>query len=489
MSKLKIILGKILSAGFAPASIYVIIRYATYALQFVNSMLLAHCLGVYNFGVYSFALLLMQYMTYSNLGIHNALNTEYAVHKADTLRLNDIWNNAWSINILQCAVIAGVCCLIFAFNDNLFPEYQFNDYRYILMATCIIVNLSMVYTTYYRLHGRLFKLNVWQLLPNLAIFLLVLIRREHLTVPHIIITFFLCHLGSLILLRIGVPSVPRFCIDKELAKTLVQRGIMLMIYNFSFTFLTMLASSVVSARFAVDTFGCYSFANTLVGGVVMAGSAFMFVFYPKILNRLQTGSTRAMEVIRKLREVYIVFLDLISLISVLGIIAVSAIVPQYGDELVTIFTILMLGRIINNASAGYDTLFVARGKEQYLVIYSFLSCIPVAVCGGCVRWLDSPVNAIALSVVAASLVYSTLVIWNAYKLIGTPKSLRTVIGEIFGMNKWIVCSTMVVDSLFPYYHIALIVGIVVYCAVNMKNIRRAVVSGITVLSIRNVLDF
>lgn len=486
MSK-KILIG--IRVGFAPASIYVIIRYATYALQFVNSMLLAQFLGAYNFGVYSFAVLLMQYMTYSNFGIHNALNTEYAVHKADTSRLNDIWNNAWSINILQCVIIAGVCCLIFIFNDNLFPEYQFNDYRYILLATCIIVNLSMVYTTYYRLHGRLFKLNVWQLLPNLAIFLLVLICREHLKVPHIVIAFFLCHLGSLILLRIGVPSVPRFCIDKELAKTLVRRGILLMIYNFSFTFLTMLASSIVSARFSVDTFGCYSFANTLVGGVVMAGSAFMFVFYPKILNRLQTGSTRTMEVIRKLREVYIVFLDLISLISILGIIAVSAIVFQYGDDLVMLFTILMLGRIINNASTGYDTLFVARGKEQCLVGYSFLSCIAVAACGCCVRWMDFSINAVALSVVAASLVYSTLVIRNAYNLMGTSKSLRSIIGEIFGMNKWIVCSTMVVDLLFPYYHIALIVGIVVYCAVNMKNIKRAFVSGIKILSLRNALDY
>ena len=98
--------GKIFQLIFAPSSVYVIIRYVTYAMQFVNAVLLARYLDVFYFGIYSFIMLAMQYMSYSNLGINESLNTEYAAHKNDMSRLNDIWNNAWSINILLNIVIA-----------------------------------------------------------------------------------------------------------------------------------------------------------------------------------------------------------------------------------------------------------------------------------------------------------------------------------------------------------------------------------------------
>lgn len=114
----------------------------------------------------------------------------------------------------------------------------------------------------------------------------------------------------------------------------------------------------------------------------MSGGAFLFIFYPKILNRLRTENAESIEVIRKIREVYVVFMDLISLLSILCILAVSAIVAQYGPQLVMIYAILMLGRIVNNASTGYAALLIARGKEHRLVIYGFcpFSRLPVAEC-------------------------------------------------------------------------------------------------------------
>ncbi len=65
----------------APSSTYVIIRYVTYAMQFANAILLARYLNEFYFGVYSFIMLVMQYMSYSNLGINESLNTEYAARK------------------------------------------------------------------------------------------------------------------------------------------------------------------------------------------------------------------------------------------------------------------------------------------------------------------------------------------------------------------------------------------------------------------------
>ena len=65
----------------SPSSVYVIFRYGTYIVQFLNSILLAKALGDIKYGIYSFVFLIMQYMSYSNLGINESLNTEYAVSK------------------------------------------------------------------------------------------------------------------------------------------------------------------------------------------------------------------------------------------------------------------------------------------------------------------------------------------------------------------------------------------------------------------------
>ena len=63
----------------SPSSVYVIFRYGTYIVQFLNSILLAKALGDIKYGIYSFVFLIMQYMSYSNLGINESLNMEYVM--------------------------------------------------------------------------------------------------------------------------------------------------------------------------------------------------------------------------------------------------------------------------------------------------------------------------------------------------------------------------------------------------------------------------
>lgn len=482
-------MNKLVSLASSPSSVYVVIRYVTYIIQFVNALLLARYLGEYYFGIYSFIMLLTQYMSYSNLGINESLNTEYAANKGDAAVENAIWNNAWSINIILNIVIVLACCAIFAGVDVLFPTYQFDDYKYLLLATCIIINLSRVYITYYKLYGRLIKLNIQQLLPNLAVFVLLLVYRNNLTINSIVTMLFLSNAVSLLLFRIGVPVSPKFSLDKIWVTILIRRGIMLLLYNLSFYLLTLLASSFAGFSYSVETFGCYSFANTFVNGIIMAGGAFMFIFYPKMLNRLHAGNDKAMMTIRKIRDIYIVFMDLISLLSILCILAVPAIAPQYGTDLVMIYAILMLGRIINNASAGYAALLIARGKESYLVIYGFLSVLVVAACGICIHQLDLPVVAIALSVSVASFIYTYLVVRSARNMLGISVSCRLILIEIFGMNKWLVCVIVLLNAFVLHSYIVLIICMLVYCVVNRNNIRNAITTGMDVLSNKNALIF
>lgn len=466
-----------------------IIRYITYIVQFANAVLLARYLNEFYFGIYSFIMLVMQYMSYSNLGINESLNTEYASHKNNTIQTTAIWNNAWSLNIVVNTIIAVGIGILFLTTDYLFPCYQFNNYKYLLLATCIIINLSKVYITYYKLWGQLYKLNIQQILPNMAILLLLAIYRDNITISHIVIALFMSNALSLVIFRIGVPITPKFTISRNLASILIRRGITLLLYNLSFYLLTMFASSIVSYYYSVETFGCYSFANTFVNGVVMAGGAFLFIFYPKMLNRLSVDNTDTVLLIRKIRETYVVFMDLLSLLSILFIITTTIFVPQYGMQMIIVYSILMLGRIINNASTGYAALLIAKKKERYLVIYGFLSVLVVAICGLCVQQLKLPIEYVALSVSLTSLVYTCLVIRLALSYMKCTSSLNVILYEIFGMNKWLVCLIIITNAFLFHSNIIFIGSICLYCLVNLNNIKRAIITGINIISNKNALIF
>ena len=78
---------------------YVFLRYVTYAIQFVITILLAKKLGENSFGIYSFILLFQQYASYANLGVNESLNVEYAKYysKSEVLS-HSIWGASWLIS-------------------------------------------------------------------------------------------------------------------------------------------------------------------------------------------------------------------------------------------------------------------------------------------------------------------------------------------------------------------------------------------------------
>ena len=175
------IIDKAASVVSSPSVIYVILRYVTYFLAFVNALLLAKYLGGYEYGIYSFVLLIVSYMAYANLGINESLNTEYSKYK-NTLRANKIWDTAWSLNLLICLAVSLLWCAVTVLDSDLFANYHFRDYGYLLIVTCLVINLGRIYITYYKLFGKLLKLNIQQILPNITILVLCLVFKTDITV-------------------------------------------------------------------------------------------------------------------------------------------------------------------------------------------------------------------------------------------------------------------------------------------------------------------
>ena len=63
------------------AILYVISRYATYIIQFINSLFIAIYLGPFYLGIWGFINLVIGYISQLNFGISNSVNVIISVNK------------------------------------------------------------------------------------------------------------------------------------------------------------------------------------------------------------------------------------------------------------------------------------------------------------------------------------------------------------------------------------------------------------------------
>lgn len=472
----------------SPSFIYVILRYSTYALAFINTLLLAKFLGSYHYGIYSFILLVFSYMSYSNLGINDSLNTEYAKYKHKRIS-KYIWDSSWTINMVITILGSLIFYLVYCWNNDIFIEYHFKQYAFVLILTCAIINLQKIYITYYRLYGKLLKINIQQILPNITVFILAIFLNYNISINIIVWTLFITNLLSLLIFRIGVPHKPKILFRISLIKVLILRGISLLMYNFSFSLFILLASSIVSLYYSVSEFGCFSLSNSIANGVIMAGGAFLFIFYPKILNSFSRSNEECFTMIKKIKSIYVVSIDIICILTIPIVYGISFIYPQYALSLVRIYTILILGKCINNATTGYSAYLIASKKELLLTLYALIA---VSIEWGIIRFFLSMgygMEYIALAVALGSLVYTVLIVITGLRKLSGYIDFRECLSEILGKGKWLVLAILYIYSFYLTNIYYLSITLIGYYILNHHNINVAIKNGLEIIKNKNALNF
>lgn len=468
--------------------IYVTIRYITYVLAFVNTLLLANFLGGYEYGIYSFILLINSYMTYSNLGINESLNTEYAKYKHKVIS-KKIWDNAWSLNIIISILASIIFFIIYLTDRSLFHEYSFGEYAIAVILTCMVTNLGRIYITFYKLHGKLLKLNIQQLLPNAAILCLILTLRYKTTNDQIVWILFGTNLISLIVFRIGIPIKPRFFLSFKLSKILLSRGFSLLIYNFSFYLFILMASSIISMKYDVIEFGCFSLSNSLANGIIMAGGAFLFIFYPRILNSMSKPKLECAKMIKRIRSIYVIGINIICLISIPIIFILSFFYPQYSISLVKIYGILMVGKCINNATTGYSAYLIANKQEILMTAYALISVAIEFLIIQIFLKLELNIEFIILAIAIGSMVYTSLIVMKGLKSLYGYCTFRAWATELFSDGNWFVLTIVLLYSLVWTNIYFFCASLCVFYIFYQKNINSSVLNGLNIIRNKNSLKF
>lgn len=118
-------------------------KYLAFGLQVINSFLIAKKLGVYYFGIYGFATMLLQYLSYTNFGVNYSLNVILSTNKEFKTK-----NSSYFSNAILLTTLFGLLILVIIITSKLigfyngFDKYKVEYYIVLIGFIALLQNLN-----------------------------------------------------------------------------------------------------------------------------------------------------------------------------------------------------------------------------------------------------------------------------------------------------------------------------------------------------------
>ena len=222
--------------------------------------------------------------------------------------------------------------------------------------------------------------------------------------------------------------------------------------------------------------------------VMMAGGAFLFIFYPKMVYKLGGKDKDKLQIfLEKIRNIYIFSIDLVALLSIIAIPIITCIVP-ITQSAINVFKILIIAKVVTNATSGYATLLVAKKQEMILTLYGIISISIVIVLGVLVGKYNYSVEFIAWSIVVASLSYAYLVLKRGM-LFFKQISFGNIVKEMFNKGNSCALTCVTISIILNDNFIVPVMSIIIYIYLNRKQLSLTYRMILSILQDRNNLNF
>lgn len=465
---------------------FVFIRYLSYAVIFLNSLLLAKYHGIYMFGIYGFVLMFLQYFSYANLGVNHSLNTILALKKSKSELSTAIWENSLLISVLFSTAIIIVNFALLYFFPNILSKFEYAKYGIAIVFLGVVSNFNNLFLALYRIHSKFLKIN-FQLLAPQVVILFVLLFNSQVSIELIVRCMLITNLISLILFIYKSPLKLKLNYHKKIISNLLNRGISLLLYNMSYNFIMIASATLVSIFYIVSDFGQYKFAQTISSAIFMAAGAFSFVFYPKMLNRISTKNKEEVLIfIKEMKDIYIGALNFLSFTFLLIVPVILMLFPEYTGML-NVFKLLLIAQVFSNQSNVYKTYLISKREEKYLTYYGFLSIIIVVITGLMFSIYKLPFEFVALSVVLGSGFYSYMSIRKSLLFIG--KSDGGFIKEILSYKLLIPLFIVLASILWNDNFVLPILSFLVYVILNISESKLIFKGFVRIVNDKRIIEF
>ncbi|MDA9551166.1 hypothetical protein N9R47_04380, partial [Flavobacteriaceae bacterium] len=450
---------------------FVSIKYLTFFISFLNSILIAKFLGPFAFGIYSFLTLALQYFSYSTLGINYALNTIISTKKRKAGIAKMVWQNSLGIMLIISVFILVVGILLIYFKIDGLEKYSYSKYNIWIVAITITFNFNVLYANLFRVFGKLKQINFNEGIGPIIILMALIYFNNQIQVIHIIYCVLLKNILSFIVFTFSTPLSFVGKLNFRISKILIVRGLNLLIYNLSYLFIMLSSRTLVSVFYSVEDLANYSFANSLSYNLLMVAGVFSFLFYPKMINKFSSekDSSKIYLFIEKINSFYVGGINFLAIISVL----LTPVLTIYMDKYISmlnIFKILIIGQVLINSTLGYSTYLIAKGKESLLTKTGLISIIIIVAFGTVFALLDFSLEVMTLSVLIATLYYLYSIISVASKELSIKKTPIKLLLETLPLTK-IIPLLIILVSAFTDSHVLLpTLAVLLYIPLNYKQL-------------------
>lgn len=345
---------------------YIISRYLTYFIQFINSLFIAVFLGPYYFGIWGFITLAIQYLNQLNFGISHSTSVIIAIHKSKEWYVKKVIGNS----IIMLAILSLFISLFFLsnelFNLNIGNKYNFSKYAPVVLLIGILAYYNALFSNIFRVYGKVAEIAINQSsFPVLALMTIFLFEGENL-LWGLLSANLIAFLFSLFLYIYRTPIKLKPIFSKRLARTIQTKGWYLFIYNTSFYLIIISTKSLISVYYSVEEFGYFTFAYNLANVVLLLLQSFSFLIFPKLINRMAYAtSEKISELLEDLRGIYITTSHFLVHLAILFIPILITFFPQYS-EASQVFKLTALTTIMFSNAFGYSGLLIAKGLVKKL---------------------------------------------------------------------------------------------------------------------------
>lgn len=393
-------------------------RYLSYGLLFVRGFLLAKFLGPYFFGIWGVITLYQQYISFSGLGLQYAINTELAITEQDQKdKITRLIGTSIVMTFWILCVLLVVSVVVQFAHIELFKSKDSYQYAISIFLIGALQHFQQLFFNIYRVYNLLFKVAVSEVLVALATLVVVFIFQKEDLLSALLISWIASLLISNILFIIKPPFKISLKFSKQEAKILLNLGLPLLFYSISFYLIMISSRTIISVFYDVEVMGYYSFANNIANATLLGINAIAWIFYPIIINKLKEGTPQdeVKSVLEKVTNLYSTTVTFVVFIAII----LSPIIYLYLDKYTPTkgaLNILLLAQAIMASNFAFNTLAIARKKQNTIAIYSFIGMFIAVGLGLLFAFLKLPFAWLAVSVFIGYMVFSILVIRFGLKL-------------------------------------------------------------------------
>lgn len=352
---------------------YSIIKYVALAAGFIKGVVNAKFLGPELVGVLGSLTLVLSYCLYTNLGILNAMNSEYVLYKdKEPKKAKEVIETSFTFLILLSAIF--ICISLISL---IVLERENRVYFFFIFIIAIFEQFRSFYINYARLVDNYRLINIIELIYNIVALIITFLLIRSLKIIGVLIPMLTCGIVIYIVSRRILGRI-KLKINKIIFKELIIVGIPLLIYNLGFYILTTIDRWIIIKNLDYTQLGYYTFANQIVSATLVFVNSMLFLYYPKAIKKYNDSNNSNDLIVGAIKESTRLLEVASSILILLGLIIfypfVKLLIPQF-IEATNVYYILLLA-VISNTLAYFANVYIVSNKKQfYLVLLQVIAII------------------------------------------------------------------------------------------------------------------